>query len=103
MPLVIGEAMACGRPVVATAAPGVAELMGDIDTIVPIDDTDALAAAMHAALDQDSTSDTAATRRERIVTHFGIGSATDRWLALFEQLCPQAGTRPGPVRPCADA
>jgi len=103
MPLVIGEAMACGRPVVATAAPGVAELMGDIDTVVPIDDTDALAAAMRAALDQDGSSDAATTRRERIITHFGIEAATDRWLALFEQLCPPAGARPGPVRPCADA
>jgi glycosyltransferase involved in cell wall biosynthesis len=70
---------------------------------VPIDDTDALAAAMRAALDQDGSSDAATTRRERIITHFGIEAATDRWLALFEQLCPPAGARPGPVRPCADA
>lgn len=125
MPLVIGEAMACGLPVVATAAPGVAELMGDIDTIVPVDDTGALAAAMTAALGrqgQSASADSAPplspgpspasgrgeqtesdARRARIVTHFGIAAAADRWLALYAQLSQPARARTAPVHPCADA
>ncbi|WP_354677002.1 glycosyltransferase [Cupriavidus plantarum] len=119
MPLVIGEAMACGRPIVATAAPGVAELMGDVDTIVPIGDTEALARAMSAALRQanedgaaDGTAEgnaegnadrAAAVRRDRIVKQFGIAAAADRWLALFAQLSQSGGARTGPVRRCADA
>jgi len=101
MPLVIGEALACECPVVATAAPGVAELMGDIGVMVPVDGINALADAMHHSLE---TEDRAAPQRrigrERIVTHFGIGAAADRWLALYQQLTAAAVSH---ARPCVGA
>jgi glycosyltransferase involved in cell wall biosynthesis len=49
-PLVLQEAMALGRPVVATDVGGVASLAGDGAQLVPGDDADALAAAMAALL-----------------------------------------------------
>jgi glycosyltransferase involved in cell wall biosynthesis len=87
MPLVIGEALACGRAVVATSAPGVAELMGDVGTMVPVDDADALAGAMEQSLQPSAMSrDDGNARRQRILDHYGIAAATDRWLALYGRL-----------------
>lgn len=104
MPLVIGEALACGRPVVATSAPGVRELMGDIGTIVPIGDNNALALAMTQALAAEARArGQDKIRRERIVTHFGISAATDRWLALYREWCPTQPYHPGSTSPCAGA
>jgi glycosyltransferase involved in cell wall biosynthesis len=58
LPNSILEARACGVPVVATAAPGVAEAMPSGSHLVPIDDVPALAEAILAALDGASSSET---------------------------------------------
>ena len=55
------EAMAARVPVVATAAGGLAEAVGDAAVVVPVGDTDALAAALESVLDDDE-------RRARLVT-----------------------------------
>lgn len=104
MPLVIGEALACGCPVVATSAPGVAELLGDIGAMVQVGDTDALARAMLRALTtEDRASDQRRIGREHIVTRFGIAAAADRWLALYHELSDPARGHAGHVHPCAGA
>lgn len=54
--LVLAEAMACGVPVVATAAQGPSRIVDDGETgwLVPVDDEDALAAALlEAVSDED--------------------------------------------------
>lgn len=104
MPLVIGEALACGRPVVATSAPGVKELMGDIGTMVPIDDIDALALAMTQSLAAEAgTDDQRDVRRQRIVAHFGIAAAADRWLSLYRQMHCEACEHARRTSQCSDA
>ena len=45
------EALACGTPVVVSAQPVLREVLGDQAAYVPVDDPDALAAALQAALD----------------------------------------------------
>lgn len=45
-PVTVLEAMACGKPVVATDVGGVAEEVGDVGVVVPPGDADALAAAI---------------------------------------------------------
>jgi glycosyltransferase involved in cell wall biosynthesis len=52
-PLVVQEAMALGRAVVATEVGGVAGLVGDGGRLVPPDDVDALARALGDLLDDD--------------------------------------------------
>lgn len=104
LPLVIGEALACECPVVATSAPGVVELMGDLGTVVPVDDTAALAHAMQASLaGQQNATERRRIGRERIVSHFGIAAAADRWLMLYSELKERGSHRVTKIHPCADA
>jgi glycosyltransferase involved in cell wall biosynthesis len=92
MPLVVGEAMAMEKPVVATDVGGVRELVGDEGGIVPPKDPEALAGAMLAAMRQSSQERAQRGRaaRERIVSRFSIDAAADWWEALYEEL---RGTR----------
>jgi glycosyltransferase involved in cell wall biosynthesis len=87
MPLAIAEALACGCPVVATDAPGVADLLGDAGTIVPRDDAAALAVAMQAALRSGLGSPAQqAMRRQRIVSRFSIDAVARQWLSCYARL-----------------
>jgi glycosyltransferase involved in cell wall biosynthesis len=87
MPLAIAEALACGCPVVATDAPGVADLLGDAGTIVPRDDAAALAVAMQAALRSGLGSPAQqAMRRKRIVSRFSIDAVARQWLSCYARL-----------------
>ncbi|BDB25174.1 glycosyltransferase [Cupriavidus sp. P-10] len=84
MPLAVGEALACGCPVVATDAAGVAELLGDTGTIVPRGNEDALAKAMSDALARGPGSDTDQTRRrQRVLVHCSLDAVAHRWLACY--------------------
>ncbi len=49
-PTVLVEAMAMGRPVVATRVGGVADLVGDLASLVPVGDAGALVAAVESTL-----------------------------------------------------
>ncbi|RZT41356.1 glycosyltransferase [Cupriavidus agavae] len=87
MPLVVGEAMACGTSVVSTDAPGVKELCGSLARIVPTGDAQALAEAICAALREDPhEAGQAAARRERVVSQFGLQATAARWIDIYHQL-----------------
>ncbi|MGC9224044.1 MAG: glycosyltransferase [Terracidiphilus sp.] len=88
MPLVVGEAMAMEKPLVATDVGGVRELTGDADGIVPAKDPRALAGAMLAAMRRSREERAIAGRaaRERMVRDFSIDAAADWWEALYKQL-----------------
>jgi glycosyltransferase involved in cell wall biosynthesis len=88
MPLVVGEAMAMEKPVVATDVGGVRELMGDAGMLVPPKDSDALAAAMLAVM---GSSDEVRRKlghaaRARIESYFSIDARVDQWESLYRTL-----------------
>jgi starch synthase len=89
------EAMACGLPVVATAASGIPDMFGDPaqagGTMVPKDDPGALAAAVGRLLD-DPAERAAAGRRARawVERHCSLDVVSDQ-LAAF--LARRAGVR----------
>jgi glycosyltransferase involved in cell wall biosynthesis len=87
MPLVLGEAMAMEKPVVATDVGGVGELVGDCGAIVPAKDSEALAAAMLETMrrSREERAQMGRLSRERIVREFSIDAAADWWEALYEQ------------------
>lgn len=88
MPLVIGEALACGTPVVATRVAGIEELGGPLVATAPVGDAAQLADAILAALAPaaDGQATTGAERRERIVSRFSMAAVTRRWLQLYAGL-----------------
>ncbi len=88
MPLVVGEAMAMQKPVVATDVGGVRELVGDAGVLVPPKDSAALADAMlrvmHMSSDHRQTMGQAA--RKRINQHFDMNAKAEEWEALYARL-----------------
>jgi L-malate glycosyltransferase len=85
----IREALACERPVVATAAEGMPELVRDGDTgrLVPPRDPAALAEAIVATL-TDATAAQAMARagRKRVEAHFSLRAKIDATEALYRRL-----------------
>jgi len=73
------EALACGRPVVATDAIGMKEAVGDAGEVVPLDDGPALAHALVARLrDPASAADEGARGRARVVARYSLAAWGDR-------------------------
>lgn len=87
MPLVVGEAMACGCPVVATDAAGVAQMVDGFGQVVPRGDADALAAALASAL-RDGRGDRAqqAARHRHIADSLGLEAIAEQWLGRYAAL-----------------
>ncbi len=72
------EGMACGLPVIATAVPGLAEIMGDAapspGITVPIADVPALAGALERLLGDQTSSRDLGLRAEKRAQHFSLAS-----------------------------
>lgn len=84
--LVVAEAMACKRIVVATDCGGVKEVVGDCGILVPPRDSQALVDGIERALclssaESDKIGEAA---RERIVKHYSLSSQANRWLELYK-------------------
>lgn len=101
-PLILGEAMSCGVPCVATDIGDSAVLVGDAGRIVPPDDPASMAAAWAWILDlpageRDHLRERA---RQRVVANFPMAECVRRHLALYEELCAAGGsTRLAPRQP----
>ncbi|WP_427310839.1 glycosyltransferase [Cupriavidus sp. H39] len=87
MPLAVGEALASGLPVVATAAAGVSELAGDTATLTPTGNPQALASALRDAIASlPGTESERDRRRQRIVGRFDVNGVARQWLAQYRRL-----------------
>lgn len=84
-PLVIEEAMACERVVVATEAGGVPEWLGSCGYIVRVWDSAALASAMlqAVALDDDARRLQGLAARKRVQEHYSVQSTVQRWERIY--------------------
>jgi glycosyltransferase involved in cell wall biosynthesis len=83
--LVVAEAMACGRVVVATDCGGVREVVGDAGFLVPPRNAEALAKAMGRALrlSDDEHERLGVAARERVLARFSLDVMADRYLAVY--------------------
>jgi glycosyltransferase involved in cell wall biosynthesis len=85
-PNAVGEAMACGRPVVAADAGGTGELVGGngAGVLVPPGDSDALAAAVRELLEDPERRDRMGeAARRRIAAEFPPARMIDRYEAAL--------------------
>jgi glycosyltransferase involved in cell wall biosynthesis len=95
MPLALAEAMCMEKPVVATDAGGVRELVADAGTIVPAHSSEALAQAMLALMHEPLEARQALGRaaRQRIEKLFSIDARADDWEALYRGMVDKTGKR----------
>ena len=87
-PNVLGEAMACGVPCVATNIGDSALIIGDTGLVVPPRDPEALAAALQklTALTPDERLALGARARDRILRDYDLGAIVGRYEALYEEI-----------------
>jgi glycosyltransferase involved in cell wall biosynthesis len=91
-PLVLGEAMACGVPCVATDVGDSARLVGDAGRVVPRQDPAALAAAWRALLELPGGERRrlGEEARRRIVEHFSLAAIARRYGDLYRSVAHHA-------------
>jgi glycosyltransferase involved in cell wall biosynthesis len=94
-PNAVGEAMACGRPVVAADAGGTAELLGrdgSSGVLVPPADASALADAVHSLLhDPTRRQALGASARRRIELEFPLGRMVDGYEQALREVIGRGG------------
>lgn len=84
--LVVAEAMACERLVVATDSGGVKEVLGDCGYLAPPKSPHALAEGIIFAVNQSEENKIIAGKkaRQRILDHYSIEAASEKWLNLYQ-------------------
>jgi len=103
-PNVLGEAMACGLPCVATDIGDAGELLGKTGIVVPPRDPQALAAAWLALIEigAEGRRSLGSEARNRIVRDYGLGLAVARYEALYDDIAARSvGARDGWASPAA--
>lgn len=87
-PNVIGEAMACGTPCVATDVGDSRQIIGDYGKIVPAGNPELLAQAVLATLKEPEKKRAynAQIRRQRVCDHFDILKITENYNSTFATL-----------------
>jgi glycosyltransferase involved in cell wall biosynthesis len=90
-PMVIGEAMACGVPCVATDVGDTALLIGETGRIVPPRDPDRLALALLDILRLSPTERQALgqSARSRIEAHFRLEKMAEQYTTLYREIAAQ--------------
>jgi len=93
MPLVIGEAMAMEKPVVAFDVGGVRELLGETGLIVSSRNSAALAQAMLRIIrtPENERTEIGKAARRRIVQKFDMDAKADEWESLYTRLLRSHG------------
>lgn len=84
--LVVAEAMACERVVVATDCGGVKEVLGECGILVPAENSPALAKGLQQglALSADAAKAQGAAAHARIMAHYSLSAQADKWLGLYQ-------------------
>jgi glycosyltransferase involved in cell wall biosynthesis len=88
LPMVLGEAMSCGIPCVATDSGDAALVIGDTGVVVPPRDPAALAAGWERllALGPVGRQALGGRARARIVEHYDLDRVVPRYTALYEEI-----------------
>ncbi|WP_417522206.1 glycosyltransferase [Marinobacter sp.] len=84
--LVVAEAMACERVVVATDCGGVAEVLGECGYLVPPESPEELSDALGdaCALSESERESIGQRARQRVMDHYSLVASADKWEALYQ-------------------
>lgn len=84
--LVVAEAMACGRVVIATDAGGVSEVMGSTQFLVPINNPSRLLDEINTALglSHEERNNIGVNNRKRILRLFSLQNITQHWISIYK-------------------
>jgi glycosyltransferase involved in cell wall biosynthesis len=85
-PNVLGEAMACGSPCIATDVGDSGGIIGDTGWLVPPRDPEALANAILEAIREPKEARDRRRQacRNRIAVHYGIGAVSEQYLRIWK-------------------
>ncbi len=86
--LPVVEAMACGRPVVASRAGALPEVLGDAGLLVDPDDTETFAEALRRILDNPSLAADLGARGAGRAAELSWSTAALKLLAIFDAVAP---------------
>ena len=83
--LVVAEAMACERVVVATDCGGVREVVGEAGYLVKPKDASALAQALNTALQlsDNRSMDMGRSARQRVIDYYSLDAVVEKWLKIY--------------------
>lgn len=93
MPLVVLEAMAAGRPVVASAVSGIPEVVGDGETgwLVPAEDPERLAEALREVLaNEEEANRRGQLGRQRVAERYSPRAAAAAWERALREPSPHS-------------
>jgi glycosyltransferase involved in cell wall biosynthesis len=87
-PMVLGEAMSCGKACVSTDVGDADDIIGDTGVLVPIRDADALASGWARLLKEtgEERARRSAAARERIVSQFSMARVSESYAHLYQRL-----------------
>ena len=85
---VLGEALACGTPCVATDVGDSARIVGDAGAIVPTRDPEALASALNTLLDMDPTArrELGDVGRKHVEEHYSLSAIVAQYATMYREL-----------------
>lgn len=88
LPLSILEAMAAGKPIVATAVPGVLEVLEEkAGILIPLDDIDELTRALQTLIKNPiARMELGQKALERVKAYYALETYVHQWEALYEEL-----------------
>jgi glycosyltransferase involved in cell wall biosynthesis len=100
LPNTLLEAMACGRPVVASAVGGMVDVLTDgrDGVLLPARDDDAWVNTLERVLmDSQTCQELGAAARHTVTTRFTVERELNSWLALYQELLSPATERKPPT------
>ena len=104
-PVTLLEAMACARPVVATAVGGIPEVVQDgvNGALVPASNPQALAEALGRYVDDSArVAAHGASARLNIERHYSVAAMVSAYTTLYDRLCNSKTTPSKVTQPCAE-